>query len=201
MSETRTQIDLHTEQYDAGQRPVDIKGDVYSITFAIEKISQSLEGFSDRSDKKADVESEGEIRYVFNRDVLRTIVGHSDLLKEFNVQNETTNDGQDIKEVGQDEQVVLFRGKIKDMLSYVSELFNILYQENQYFDQEPLRVLIPNQFTKRFIGAKGSNIQRIAQKSLGSQIKILSDREDEARQKYVVVNINGSLQSKQEANR
>jgi transcription antitermination factor NusA-like protein len=85
MSETRTQIDLHTEQYDAGYRPVDIKGDVYSITFAIEKISQSLDGFSDRSDKKADVESEGEIRYVFNREVLRTIEEHSDLLAQFGV--------------------------------------------------------------------------------------------------------------------
>lgn len=70
MSETRTQLDLHSEQYDAGYRPVDIKGDVYSITFAIEKISQSLESFSDRSERKTDVDQEGEFRYVLNNEAL-----------------------------------------------------------------------------------------------------------------------------------
>ena len=48
---------------------MDIKGDVYSITFAIEKISQCLDGFTDKSEKKADIESEGEVKYVFNRNI------------------------------------------------------------------------------------------------------------------------------------
>lgn len=60
---------MHTELYQSGFRPVDIKGDVYSITFAIEKISQCLDGFTDKSEKKADIESEGEVKYVFNRDI------------------------------------------------------------------------------------------------------------------------------------
>lgn len=38
MGDSKTQIDLHTEQYDGVYRPVDIKGDMFSITYAIEKI-------------------------------------------------------------------------------------------------------------------------------------------------------------------
>jgi hypothetical protein len=44
---------------------VDIKGDVYSITFAIEKIYYCLESFNDRSEKKTDIDAESEFRYVF----------------------------------------------------------------------------------------------------------------------------------------
>ncbi len=103
MSESRTQIDLHTEQYDAGYRPVDIKGDVFSITFAIEKIIQNLEAINERTEKKPDVDQAGEAKYVLNRDALRSLEAQRGKMMDFNVVSEITQDGQEIKEVGQDE--------------------------------------------------------------------------------------------------
>ena len=93
MSESRTQLDLHTEQYESGYRPVDIKGDLYSITFAIEKISQSLESFNDRTERKADVDGEGELKYVFNKQLQRTIDDNAQLLDQFRIQYAPTGDG------------------------------------------------------------------------------------------------------------
>lgn len=71
------------------------------------------------------------------------------------------------------------------------------YDKN--FDESTLKMLIPNIFVNKLIGANGSMIKEIAAKSSGAQIKILSDKEKERKIKDCVVTVNGSLKNKQKA--
>lgn len=50
MFDTRTQIDLHTEKYQNGFRPVDIKGTIDNIDGCIEKINRCLENFNEKQE-------------------------------------------------------------------------------------------------------------------------------------------------------
>ena len=54
-------------------------------------------------------------------------------------------------------------------------------------------MLIPNNFVTKLIGAKGSMVRDIAKKSMGAQIKILSDRASERELQECIVTIAGSL--------
>ena len=47
MSKTHTQIDLHTRVYENGYRPVDIKGNIENITYAVEQINECLNHFQE----------------------------------------------------------------------------------------------------------------------------------------------------------
>lgn len=47
MNKTSTQIDLHTRVYDNGYRPVDIKGTVDNIIYAVETINECLNHFQE----------------------------------------------------------------------------------------------------------------------------------------------------------
>ena len=45
MHRTSTMIDLHTRVYDNGHRPVDIRGNIDNIIYAVEQINESLNHF------------------------------------------------------------------------------------------------------------------------------------------------------------
>jgi len=60
-------------------------------------------------------------------------------------------------------------------------------------------MLIPNNFVTKLIGAKGSMVRDIAKKSMGAQIKILSDRASERELQECIVTIAGSLANRQDA--
>jgi len=62
-----------------------------------------------------------------------------------------------------------------------------------------VKLLIPNNFVTKLIGAKGCMIREIAAKAGGAQIKILSDKQSEKEFQECVVAVAGSLANKQDA--
>ena len=62
-----------------------------------------------------------------------------------------------------------------------------------------IKMLIPNNFVTKLIGAKGGMVREIAKKSMGAQIKILSDRKSERELQECVVTIAGTLANRQDA--
>ena len=60
-------------------------------------------------------------------------------------------------------------------------------------------MLIPTNQVSKIIGTKGTMIRELAKKSMGAQIKIMSDRETEKTHDECLVTIAGSLANRQDA--
>lgn len=65
--------------------------------------------------------------------------------------------------------------------------------------EQTLKILILSTHVKELIGPQGSIIKDISKKAGNAKIKVLSDSETEKNQEFTIVNIDGSLESKQEA--
>lgn len=105
----------------------------------------------------------------------------------------------EIKELKSSENVFILTGELHAVQEYICEALEMISEYDKNFDESTLKMLIPNIFVNKLIGANGSMIKEIAAKSSGAQIKILSDKEKERKIKDCVVTVNGSLKNKQKA--
>lgn len=123
------------------------------------------------------------------------------LSKKFSVRINIEN-AKDMPMVERDEGVCIIKGKL-NKVQYTSvfilrRAYEFTQQRHEtYTDQ--IKMLIPNNFVTKLIGAKGSMIRELAKKSMGAQIKILSDRKSERELQECIVTVAGSLANRQDA--
>lgn len=110
MNKTSTQLDLHTRVYENGQRPVDIKGNIDNIIYAVEQINECLNHFQELKpyDKGQQLQLPNTkeilskittVYYVFNEQIIDELKRQEKMVKNFNLKYEILSDNFDIKEI------------------------------------------------------------------------------------------------------
>lgn len=86
----------------------------------------------------------------------------------------------------------------QDALVFIIRRANEYIQRNKY-EKDMIKVLIPNTYVSNLIGRRGAVVRKIAARSCGAQIKILSSREQEREKQDCIVTVAGTLANKQDA--
>lgn len=102
------------------------------------------------------------------------------------------------------EKILQISGKLKQVQNSVTKLIKRIHDCNAEavdVNFERIKMVIPNIYVTKLIGAGGCMIREIAARSAGAQIKILSNKEKERNRRATEcpVSIAGSLANKQDA--
>merc|ERR1712226_483594 len=90
------------------------------------------------------------------------------------------DDGSSLPHVKKSEEMIEIKGRLIDVQNATVFIlrrayeFTMLRKDNY---TEMIKMLIPTNYVSKLIGAKGTMVRELAKKSMGAQIKIMSDRE------------------------
>jgi transcription antitermination factor NusA-like protein len=107
-------------------------------------------------------------------------------------------EGQPCKE---NEQVVIVSGKFRHVRKAVKIVAKQVIEALEVItpNEQTLRLLIASTHVKELIGPQGSIIKEISRKAGNAKIKVLSDSKIEKCQDFTIVNIDGTMEARQEA--
>ena len=94
-----------------------------------------------------------------------------------------------------DEDMCVLIGKLEDVQATLIMLLSVVhdyYQDEKLTSDYTLKLLIPSNYVTKLIGQKGYMIRDIIDRSGGSQIKILSEKQSERDSKECIISINGT---------
>jgi len=213
MRESRTRIVVNPAIQKMTHRTVKIEGKCSYIAHACEIIYKTLENISPNVEKIEKEPKPLELdkttmtgKLVFPKSSVGFIIGKDgiwvrDLCQKCGVSIKFQQD-LSIRCVKKDEAICSISGKLAGVINAVVIMLRRYHEyesQSKHFSSDVIKLLIPNNFVTKLIGAKGCMIREIAARAGGAQIKILSDKQSEREVQDCVVAIAGSLANKQDA--
>ncbi|EAR94501.3 KH domain protein (macronuclear) [Tetrahymena thermophila SB210] len=213
MNESNTKVVANQPINKMTSRTIRIDGEYKKVAVAIKLIYQIIE---ERSPKVSQIEKEpqpvnyqeqeSKARYVINNKVKKYLEQKKDFIrnleKDFKVSFKFYEDRKQ-RQLKKTDIICSIKGKLQDIFPSSMKFFE---KVDQFYNQNPndlqdyyLRLLIPNRYVTKLIGAGGCMIKDIAAKSKGAQIKIMSDKQKDRDQRECLISIAGALACKVDA--
>ena len=187
------------------ERQVKISGRLIDIEKTVKEIHGYLSDKRPSPEPKTSVLDKSSAKFLIPEECVGFFIGRNWLFtKRLKADYEVDvkvvkNEGPPCKD---NEQIIVVTGKhryIKRAIKIIVE--KIIESLENCFEQGDLviKMLIFSSLVKELIGPQGSIIKDIAKKAGNAKIKVLSDSEMEKSQEFTIVNIDGALESKEEA--
>ncbi|CAD8113821.1 unnamed protein product [Paramecium sonneborni] len=212
IEETKAKITVNQPILNYSPRTVKIIGDQTTINCAIKAITKKMQerGISQEDYKKFPEafnpqKVTAKAKLIFQSQIANFILKYkNDLETKQNVQIKT-KDSNDIRltqmcKLKRDDKIIQFQGSLSNVQDALSSQIRRI---NDHFKQLELeiKIVMPASYASKLIGAKGCQIRELATKSKGAQIKVLSDKDETDHDYNCIVQIAGTLQSKQDASK
>lgn len=213
MRDSKTHIIVNPAIQNMTYRTVHIDGTMHHICHACEIIYRTLEDVSPNVENIEKLPEPLELhktkliaKIIFPKSSVGFIIGKEggwikELCEKHYISIKFQQDFS-IRCVKKDEAVCLLNGSLADVIDSITILLKRFHEfENvsKHYAYDVVKLLIPNTYVTKLIGAKGCMIREIAAKAGGAQIKILSDKQSEREVQECLVTIAGSLANKQDA--